>query len=290
MKDQAEKLRMKMSHLESGQQEKRTKVITVTSGKGGVGKSNFSLNFALSLIKHQQSVVVLDVDFGLANLDVLMGLSPTKTITDLLHRPQSVWDIMEVGPLGLKFIAGGSGFEHVLSLDEQKINLFMDKLQILQGKIDFLILDTGAGLSEAALKYMLAADEVIVVTTPEPTSITDAYAVLKMIHANHAQASFRLVINRSTSTQEGTETAARLKMVAKQFLNMSIDHLGNVPDDPYVSKAVKKQIPFLLAYPQSQAALSLTDLTRKYLQLPDQPVGGVKQFLKKFMRIWDGTR
>lgn len=281
MRDQAEQLRQR---VQQSTQQRQTKLVTVTSGKGGVGKSNFSLNFGLGLIERGHKAVLFDVDLGLANLDVLMGLTPKKHLFHLLEPDESVWDIMEKGPGQLEFIAGGSGFTQIMQLDDDKLELLFNRLHPLQGYADTIIFDTGAGLSKESLHFMLSSDEVIVVTTPEPPAITDAYAVIKMLHSRSPAVKIRLVINRVTSEREGKMTADKLAMVAKRFLNLEIQSLGYVTDDVYVSKAVKQQRPFFLAYPQSQASRSIRNLVGRYLESSAAakiPANGLKGFLAR---------
>lgn len=278
MRDQAEKLREQISRAQGQSGQKQTRIITVTSGKGGVGKSNFSLNFALSLIQQNKKVIIFDVDLGLANIDVLMGVSPKKNILQMIEQNLNIWDIVETGPNGLQFIAGGSGFNHLFQLDQMKLNKFFEELGNIQGQVDYIILDTGAGLSHENLRFILASDDVILVTTPEPTAITDAYAVLKMIHAKDPNLDIKLVINRCVSDKEGLTTSRKLQMVSKQFLNKDITHLGFIPDDANVMKAVKKQSPFLLEYPNTQASLAMLQLSQGFLNIPIMSPGGSQRF------------
>ncbi|MGF9907415.1 MinD/ParA family protein [Brevibacillus fortis] len=281
MRDQAEQLRERMLQ---NKKTRPTRLVTVTSGKGGVGKSNFSLNFGLGLIEKGHKAVLFDLDLGLANLDVLMGITPKKHLFHLLEPDTTVWDIIEHGPGGLEFIAGGSGFTQIMQLDDHKLDRLFSHLDPLQGYADTIIFDTGAGFSKESMRFMLSSDEVILVTTPEPPAITDAYAVIKMLHARNPAVSIRLVINRASSEREGKMTADKLAMVSKRFLNMDIQSLGYVSDDPYVSKAVKLQRPFLLTYPQSQAARSIRNLVERYLDRPvtsDASDSGLKGFLAK---------
>ncbi|NQF14261.1 MinD/ParA family protein [Brevibacillus sp. HB1.3] len=281
MRDQAEQLRERMLQ---NKKTRPTRLVTVTSGKGGVGKSNFSLNFGLGLIEKGHKAVLFDLDLGLANLDVLMGITPKKHLFHLLEPDTTVWDIIEHGPGGLEFIAGGSGFTQIMQLDDEKLDRLFSHLDPLQGYADTIIFDTGAGFSKESMRFMLSSDEVILVTTPEPPAITDAYAVIKMLHSRNPAVSIRLVINRASSEREGKMTADKLAMVSKRFLNMDIQSLGYVSDDPYVSKAVKLQRPFLLTYPQSQAARSIRNLVEKYLDRPvttDDSISGLKGFLAR---------
>ncbi|WNC12526.1 MinD/ParA family protein [Brevibacillus brevis] len=287
MRDQAEQLRQR---IKANNQARPTKLVTVTSGKGGVGKSNFSLNFGLGLIERGHKAVLFDVDLGLANLDVLMGITPKKHLFHLLEPDVTVWDIMEQGPGRLEFIAGGSGFTQIMQLDDEKLDLLFARLNPLQGYADTIIFDTGAGLSKESIHFMLSSDEVILVTTPEPPAITDAYAVIKMLHSRNPAVKIRLVINRVTSDREGKMTADKLAMVAKRFLEMEIHSLGYVADDSHVSKAVKQQRPFLLAYPQAQSSRSIRSLVGQYLEISSKaeiPANGLKGFLarlKHFIR------
>lgn len=281
MSDQAEQLRERMQRTN---QPRPTKLVTVTSGKGGVGKSNFSLNFGLGLIEKGHKTILFDVDLGLANLDVLMGISPKKHLFHLLEPDTSVWDILEQGPGDLEFIAGGSGFTQIMQLEDSNLDRLFNQLQPLHGYADTIIFDTGAGLSKESIRFMLSSDEVILVTTPEPPAITDAYAVIKMLHSRNPDIKIRLVINRVTSEREGKMTSDKLAMVAKRFLNMDIHSLGYVSDDPYVSKAVKQQRPFLLTYPESQASRSIRRLVGQYLQSSTEAEAhpsGLKGFIAK---------
>ncbi|MEJ8546470.1 MinD/ParA family protein [Brevibacillus borstelensis] len=282
MHDQAKRLRERMQQNSPSRQ---TRLVTVTSGKGGVGKSNFSLNFALGLREKGHKAILFDVDLGLANLDVLMGITPKRHLLHVIEQETSVWDIMETGPGDLEFIAGGSGFTQILQLDNSKLDILFQKLEPLQGYADTIIFDTGAGISQESLRFMLSSDEVILVTTPEPPAITDAYAVIKMIHSRNPQTKVRLVINRATSEREGQATADKLSMVAKRFLDMEISKLGYVMDDDHVTRAVKQQRPYFLAFPQSQASKSIRNLVAEYLGSPAAAApgspGGFKGFFMK---------
>ncbi|MDR6552800.1 MinD/ParA family protein [Paenibacillus qinlingensis] len=287
MRDQAEGLR-NLVQTQGDKGTRTTRIITVTSGKGGVGKSNFTLNFALRLQALGYKVLVFDADIGLANIDVLMGVSSTYSLYHLLKKEKTIWEIIQKGSNDIQFIAGGSGFNDLLRLSEEELNYFAEQVMQLNGYVDFIIFDTGAGLSKETLKFILAAEEAIVVTTPEPTSITDAYAIIKMVNSMGHHVSFKLVINRVTDAKEGKQTADKIALVAKQFLNIQIPTLGFVDDDPVVSKAVKRQIPFTIAYPNSNATSSLKTLTDNYVKGYREieiPSIGVKSFLNKMLRL-----
>lgn len=287
MKDQAEGLR-NLVQTQGDKGTRTTRIITVTSGKGGVGKSNFTLNFALTLQSLGYKVLVFDADIGLANIDVLMGVSSKYSLYHLLKKDKTIWEIIQKGPNDLEFIAGGSGFNDLLRLSEEELDYFAEQVMQLNGYMDFIIFDTGAGLSKETLKFILAAEEAIVVTTPEPTSITDAYAIIKMVNSMGHDVSFKLVINRVSDLKEGKQTADKISLVAQQFLNIQIPTLGFVDDDPVVSKAVKKQIPFSIAFPNSTATKSLKTLTDNYIKgyrVIEAPTTGVKSFLNKMLKL-----
>jgi len=283
MIDQAKQLRDKVQQKKSKKEKRQTRVIAVTSGKGGVGKSNFALNFALSLVKQNKKVLIFDVDLGFANVDVLLGRSNKESIATMIEKDLTLWDIIEEGPNGLLFISGGTGFNDMFHLDESKMNKFFSELSAIQGSVDYIILDTGAGLSYENLRFILAADDVILVTTPEPTSITDAYSIVKMVHAKDQNVHMKLIINQCTSEKEGKQTAENFKKVTEQFLDKQIGTLGFIPSDVNVPNAVKKQVPFTIAYPNSQASQAMQIVTREYLQLPVPYKLGIKGFLLKML-------
>jgi flagellar biosynthesis protein FlhG len=287
MTDQAQGLRnLVQSHNESAA--RKTKVITVTSGKGGVGKSNFTLNFALSLQSLGYKVLVFDADIGLANIDVLMGASPKYNLYHLLKKEKTIWEIISSGQDNVQFIFGGSGFNELIRLSEEELDYFSQQVNELNGYVDYIIFDTGAGLSKEVLKFILSAHETIVVTTPEPTSITDAYAIIKMVHGMDYNVPFQLVVNRVTTPREGKRTAEKISLVAKKFLKLEIPTLGFVPDDSNVSRAVKQQVPLSIAYPNSQASKGIKEIAEKYIHLQkptEVEQEGIKAFLFKMMRL-----
>lgn len=287
MSDQAQSLRKLVSGQAAAQAGRSTKVVTVTSGKGGVGKSNFSLNFALALQKMGLKALVFDADIGMANIDVLMGQSVPYNLYHLLKQEKTIWDIIAEGPHGLHFIAGGSGFKDLLQLSAQDLHHFSTQISMLQGHYDVLLFDTGAGLSKETVQFISAAEQTIVVTTPEPTSITDAYALIKMVTAMGHKVDFSLIVNRAADAKEGRQTAEKIGLVAKQFLQADIPALGIIPDDANVPKAVKRQVPFSLAYPNSDASRSVQEIAARFAQV--QPpgnhaaTGGVRGFLQRIL-------
>lgn len=287
MLDQANQLREKMmvkkAEKPNRKSAKKTRVLAITSGKGGVGKSNFALNFALSLIEQHKKVLIFDVDLGFANIDVLLGRIPRETIATMIDKDLAAQDIIEEGPNGLLFISGGNGFNDLFQMDDLKLQKFFRELAALQGEVDYIILDTGAGLSYENLRFILAADDVILVTTPEPTSITDAYSVVKLVHGKDPNVHMKLVVNQCTSIREGRQTADNFKRAAEQFLGKEIGALGSIPSDSHIPEAVKKQKPLLLAYPNSEAARAIRQMTSEFLELRMPYKLGLKGFIMKIL-------
>ncbi|MCE5168074.1 MinD/ParA family protein [Paenibacillus profundus] len=264
------------------------RVVTVTSGKGGVGKSNFTLNFALSLQEAGYRTLVFDADIGMANIDVLLGSPASSNLVHVVQQRKTLQDIIQIGPLGMHYIPGGSGFQDLLELPSEQIDKLLTEMESWSERYDIILFDTGAGLSKETIRFILAADETFVVTTPEPTAIADAYALIKIVNGMGHGTDFRLVVNRAADWKEGSQTAERLSSVARRFLHQSIPTLGVLYDDPHVMQAVKKQTPFCLLYPQSKASLQIRELAKSYINGSDpaEPNGGVKQFIRNWLRRW----
>ncbi|CQR47680.1 Flagellum site-determining protein YlxH [Paraliobacillus sp. PM-2] len=261
MTDQAANLRRDMNRIKKN---KQAKTISVVSGKGGVGKSNFSLNFAITLAKRHKKVLLFDLDIGMGNIDILMGVQPTQTIVEMYEKELPVYDIIESGPYSLSYIAGGSGLPELFQMSEYKQNYFLQQLNELLVSYDYIIFDMGAGASADTIRYILASDESVVVTTPEPTSIMDAYGMMKHIYYYNQDILLYLLVNQAQSTKEGEQTIKRLQQVTKRFLQMSITPLGILPKDKAVSKAVLSQTPFSLLEPNAKITRALNELAEHY--------------------------
>jgi flagellar biosynthesis protein FlhG len=296
MNDQAHSLRKLISNREKARSQEQSlnsdsisaKFITVSSGKGGVGKSNFTLNFALTLQSLGKKVLIFDADIGMANIDVLMGTSPEYNLHHLIRREKSIHEIIAKGPYELSYISGGSGMSDLISLSEHDINYFTSQIEQVASQMDYIIFDTGAGLSKENIQFITAADECIVVTTPEPTSITDAYALIKVIHGIDPNVPYQMVINRVDDEKEATFTANKIRMAAKRFLNVEIPMLGYISDDHHVVQAVKKQTPFSLAFPNSVATKDIQRLAKRYAIVPTtqeiETLTGIKGFMHKWLQ------
>lgn len=290
MKDQAASLRSMVAMPNGvqgrGHDSRSSKIITVASGKGGVGKSNFTLNFALSLQAMGQKVLVFDADIGMANIDVLMGTSSPYNLYHLLYRQKSIQEIIQLGASGLPYIAGGSGMKELFSLSDRDLEFFAGQVEEIAQEMDYVIFDTGAGLSRENMKFIGAADECLIITTPEPTSITDAYALVKVMHGQENATPFRMIVNRVEDQQEAERVADKIAGVAKRFLQIDIPLLGYISDDVQVVKAVKKQVPYSLAFPNAKASRDIVKLAHHYLAAPAAPGSETLTGIRGFMRKW----
>ena len=240
--DQATQLR---NIIKQNQQRPLARVITVTSGKGGVGKTSISVNLAIQLQKMGNRVVILDADFGLANIEVMLGIRPKYNLADLIFKGKSIQEIITPGPLGVGFISGGSGIQELANLNTDQIQMMLQKLCELDEIADVIIVDTGAGISESVLGFVTSSSEVFLVVTPEPTSITDAYALLKTLDkrldVQKQDLSIKMISNRVEGTTQGQNLFQKLSTVVNEFLSIKLEYLGAVPQDSHLLKAVLEQ-------------------------------------------------
>ncbi|WP_053075063.1 MinD/ParA family protein [Ornithinibacillus californiensis] len=260
--DQAESLRKK---IEISNNTKHAKTISFVSGKGGVGKSNIAVNFSLELCKQGHKVLLVDLDIGMGNVEILLGLQANKTIVDLLQDQLPIYDIMELGPHNLKFIAGGSGLSNIFSVDKRKMNYFFEEYNRVVQTFDYIIFDMGAGATQSSIDFVLASDECVVITTPEPTSITDAYSMIKYIIGFNKEMPIYVVLNRADNIKKGLMTVNRFQRLVEQFLSIDIKFLGILPEDRAVSSAVIKQAPFALENEKSAIARAIRQLADNYM-------------------------
>lgn len=267
MKDQAERLRELMRNKEKSRAaNKKAKVLAITSGKGGVGKTNFAINLAISIKRLGHKVLVLDADLGLANVEILTGTNAKYTILDLILGRKSINEIIIHGPEEIKLISGGSGLEELSVMDEENINRLIEELERLESSIDFIIIDTGAGISDLVTKFVMAADEVIVVTTPDPTSIMDAYTMIKTLINNGYESKLNVVTNMVNNKGEAITTFNKLNMAANNFLKTELNFLGFLERNNLVSRAVKEQRPFILSNPRSTISKRINFMALKFVE------------------------
>jgi len=236
-------------------------VFSVTSGKGGVGKTNISVNLAVALAKRGKRVVLIDADLGLANVDVILGLNPVHNLFHLFHEGTSLKDILFPTPYGFSILPASSGISEMLSLSTgQKLEL-LEAVDVLEDKLDYLIVDTGAGINDNVLYFNIAAQQRVLVLTPEPTALTDVYAVIKVLKLTHGVEHFKIVVNMTKDEKDAKDVFLRLHQVCDHFLSgVSLDYLGFIPHDPMVRKAVINQCPYCIKYPDSEASKSINRL------------------------------
>lgn len=266
--DQAQQLR-DIVKQKSQQFIPNAKVITVTSGKGGVGKSNVAVNIAVQMRKCGKKVIIIDADFGLANVEVMFGAIPQYNFSDLIYRGKNIRDIITVGPMEIGFISGGSGVAGVNNLTREQITYLISNMQQLDQLADVIIIDTGAGIADSVMEFVLASPEVILVTTPDPSSLTDSYSLLKALYRSPGfqweERKVKVVSNRVLSTAEGVAVFEKLNTVVGQFLDGHLEYLGMLPHDNMLEKAVRQQKPVAILYPEAKVSKAFEVLTERLL-------------------------
>ncbi|MGG0944332.1 flagellum location/number ATPase FlhG [Bacillus subtilis] len=258
--DQAATLRAKMEKRERVVPmvySQKAKTLAVISGKGGVGKSNITLNMALALQDKGRKVLLIDLDIGMGNIDILMGNSSSATIIDVLTDRKPLLQSLSVGPKGLRYISGGTGLDVMFQLDQRKWTFFAHELSHALSQFDYVLFDMGAGLSKDQLPFILSAEDILIITTPEPTAIMDAYSAVKHLVLTENKLSMKVAVNRCRDQKEGLDAFARLSRTIHMFLDVQVQFAGSVSDDVIVSKAVVEQVPFFIKSPQAKASRSV---------------------------------
>lgn len=260
-------------------------VIAVTGGKGGVGKSNVSINLSVCLAGMGRRVALLDADLGLANIDVLLGLNPTKNIEDVLKGDCSLMDIMLQGPGGIKIIPATSGTQQMTMLGPMEHAGLIHAFSEISDQLDVLIIDTAAGISDVVVSFVRAAQEILVVVCDEPSSITDAYALIKLLNRDYGVDRFRVVANMTRSTQEGRNLFNKLTQVTERFMDVTLQYVGNIPFDETVRKSVQRQKALVELAPRSKAAIAYKQLAEKVdlWPLPSTPRGHLEFFVERLI-------
>ncbi|MER1956004.1 MAG: MinD/ParA family protein [Solibacillus sp.] len=291
MKDQAEKLRQSM--LENDANIGRS--IAVISGKGGVGKSNFTTNFATLLAKSGKRVVILDMDIGMGNVHILVGKSAKYSLKDYLDGNLALEDVMFSTSDGVNYISGGSGMSSLMDWSPVVFSRLITGLETLQKEYDFVLFDMGAGIVEWSLDLLTSLDELIVISTAEPTSIMDAYSMMKFIHLKDDSKTFYILCNRAFNTEEGQDTTKRLKTVMERFLEKEVVVLGSLPEDPVVRQAVRQQSLFTTLYPDAPITQTMHKIVKQFLnhQVEIEEVHAAEKsnkFLSKLKSIFSKGR
>lgn len=260
-------------------------VIAVTGGKGGVGKSNVSVNLSIALAEKHRRVVLLDADFGLANIDVLLGIRADKTIADVLSGEYDLRDILIKGPGGIRIVPAASGVQQMASLDVQQHGAMIQAFSELSDQLDILVIDTAAGISDSVVSFVRAAQEAIVVVCDEPSSITDAYALIKLLNKEYGMVRFRVLANMVANPKQGHHLFAKLSGVCERFLDVSMQYAGAIPFDEQVRAAVKKQKAVIDFAPNCKASQAYRQLATKIDGWPilSSPRGHLEFFVENLL-------
>lgn len=278
--DQAEKLRKMMSSKNQTKSEmksiktelieKKAKVISISSGKGGVGKTNFAINFSIALKRLGYKVVIIDADIGLGNVEILTGVNLKNTISDIVFSNKNIVEIMGDGPEGIKIISGGSGLKELSLLNNDNLPKLIKEIEKLQSIVDYIIIDTGAGISPAVIDFIMASNEVIVISTPDPTSIMDSYTLIKSLVTTEFNGKINIVANLVNNANEGKEVFYKLENASKNFLTVQINYLGYVQRSDLINYAVKNQTPFMISHPNHSISKRINIMATEYLNLENE--------------------
>lgn len=283
VRDQAQPLREMVEN--NKKTPKSMKVIAIASGKGGVGKSSICVNMALALKSLGYNVLVVDADFGLANIDVMLGVSAKYNIGHLIRGEKSVQEIIQEGLNGVRFISGGSGVFELLQMDERQLWIVLRGLMRLKDPVDVILFDAGAGINDKILQLIESSNDTIIVTTPEPTAILDAYALVKTIVKEGTQKNIRLIMNKCESRKEAEQSINGFTQVMQRHLYIQVEPLGYVLYDHEVVKSIKSQLPVMLSQPNGATAKEITNIARTLMELPRDDGGPAKKIARFFERL-----
>ena len=287
--DQATGLR-NVVKMQQASQPPQARVLTITSGKGGVGKSNTAVNLAVQLSKLGKRVIIFDADIGLANVEVMFGAIPKYNLSDVLYKGMAMRDVITKGPMDIGFVSGGSGVVGLNNLTREQILTVVQKLSELDSLADVILIDTGAGISDSVMEFVIASPEILLITTPEPSSLTDSYSLIKTLYRNldfnYKDTVINVIANRVNSASDGQAVFDKISSVVSQFLNWNINYLGLIPQDANVEKAVRQQQVVSLYDPQAPSAQafakiaeSLVSGENRYYEIK----GGFSQMLYRFL-------
>ena len=281
MLDQAANLRRVANKDHS---KKKAKIITITSGKGGVGKSNFVVNMGITLHKKGKKVLIFDADIGMGNDDVLMGVLPRYNVFDLLEG-KDINEVVVEGPYGINLLPGGSGINYIENLEEEERLAFIEKLTSLD-EYDYIFIDTGAGINKNVLAFIACSEETIVITTPEPTSLTDAYSLIKATDHFKLTNTANVIVNRAFSIKDGEETYNKLKRAVEKFLTIKINYLGSISEDRKLVEGVRAQVPFTILHPKCDASKSIERISNKLIGNASVENMGAEGLFKKLFSLF----
>ncbi|EHJ01467.1 Cobyrinic acid ac-diamide synthase [Clostridium sp. DL-VIII] len=285
MLDQAESLRKLINNEQEENKQVSTKIITVTSGKGGVGKSNFVVNLAITLQNKGKKVLIFDADLGMGNDDVLMGLYPKHNIFDILFTGLEIKDIIIEGTNGVHLIPAGSALTKAQDLEEDQRKMFLEKLEALD-EYDYIFMDTGAGVNRDVLSFVAASEELIIVTTPEPTSLTDGYSLIKATDHYKLKDKAKIVVNKAFTKEEGEETFKKFDRAVSRFLKINIEYLGSILEDKKLVQSVRQQKPFVVLYPNCDAAKDIENIAMRLIGQDVSTMDGAKGLFRRLFNIF----
>lgn len=259
--------------------------IAVTGGKGGVGKTNISVNLATNLSKLSKRVILLDADLGLANVDVVLGLSPEKNLSHVIENQCELEDVLLDGPEGIKIVPASSGVKRMANLNNLEQSGLISAFSSISDQLDIMIIDTAAGINESVINFSRAAGEVIVVVCDEPASIADAYALIKVLSRDYAVNKVHLICNQVESKAHGEVLLNQMLKVINKYLDVSVNYLGSIPEDNYLRKAVKRQVTVSSAYPRSRASEAFREIAKKLINTKNssQSTGNLEFFVEKLV-------
>lgn len=289
MMDQAHQLRKIVTMLKENRilsEKSQNRIVTVTSGKGGVGKTIFTVNLALSLSQKGFRVLIIDGDIGFANVNIVLGIPVRYDLSHVFKEEKTIMEVINEGPNGIKFISGGNGFLELLNLSPGKVSSCIEQLKQLEDIADIILVDTGAGISENILNFIFSSNEVILITTPEPTALMDAYALTKTVSRRSNEVKINIVVNMAKTVEEAENTIKNFGILTKSYLNMKVEGLGYLLYDKTVSEAVMQQTPFFNSFPNSEISKNMQKIVMKFIDEPPELFykNNLHRFLQNFFK------
>ena len=286
MREQVSKLKMLVEQQKRMQQTPKARIVSVSSGKGGVGKTSFAVNFAIALSQQGKRVLIIDADFGLANIDVMLGVCALHDLTKVISGEMDIRDVVVEGHHGIQFISGGSGVYDLITLDEDRVLRLVSQLSALEDMADIILFDNGAGISDVVLRLFRSSNDAFIITTPEPTSVMDAYALVKTANRFEEKPKMHLVVNMAGTAREGADTLQGFTRVVSKNMGLELDKAGYILRDSSVIRAVKAQVPLMIGCPGSMAAQNIHAIAARFLEIPAQEnrAQGIARFLNRFLK------
>lgn len=262
------------------------RIISVTGGKGGIGKTTISVNMALSFAKLKKKVLLFDADLGLANVDVVLGLRPEKTMNDFLSGECSLTEICMKGPYGINIIPSASGIQQMAELSSSASAELIRSFSTLTDEIDVMIIDLASGISSQVMNFTHASQDIIIVICNDPSSLMDSYAVIKILHKQYARSRFGIIVNKVSNPQEGLNVFSRFQQTTAQFLSLSMHYLGAIPNDDYIGMAAREHVAVVEKFPQAKSVKAFQDICQGIMHWNDNATlpGGIQFFFERLIQ------